>query len=408
MKYNKSQWSWISYDFANSAYHLLIPTVLFPLIYKSVLSTNGTTDFTWSLIISIPVLIVGILAPFSGVLMDSKKSIRKFFIVSVLSAITLTFLLGISDSGNYWLYILIFSLGLLAFNFSQFTYNSFLPSQKKGKGVAKLSGLGWGLGYLGGIVCTIPVYLVIKNKTLPYDIDDYQLAFIIVGVFFLFFSLPSLFFLKNKDFAKNDDLNGGSLKKVIGSISEWSKNKHIFIFLIALYLINDGLSTLVFFTSIFASTTLEMSSTEILNSFLFVQLIGVPATIILTSLSEKIGYMKMLIFSVILWVLIGVSFSIVSSVTQFYILALFVGLVIGTTPALGRAILSRFIENRKDSSEFFGFHTFASRTSAIIGPILFGIISSATGNQKLALLSLGFFFVLGLILLFKVRNEFKE
>jgi len=175
-----------------------------------------------------------------------------------------------------------------------------------------------------------------------------------------------------------------------------------------LYLINDGLSTLVYFTSIFASSTLKMSSTEILNSFLFVQLVGVPSTIILTSLSERIGYLRMLIFTVILWVLIGISFSIVNSITQFYILALFVGLVIGTTPALGRAILSRFIENRQDSSEFFGFHTFTSRTSSIIGPLLFGIISVATGNQQIAFLSLGVFFILGLILLFRIRTSFQE
>ena len=114
MKYNKSQWSWVSYDFANSAYHLLIPTVLFPLLYKSVLSSGEDSDFVWSLIVSIPVLLVGLIAPFSGVVMDSRNSIRKFFIGSVLLAIAFTFLLGLVNPYNYWLIILVFVIGLFA------------------------------------------------------------------------------------------------------------------------------------------------------------------------------------------------------------------------------------------------------------------------------------------------------
>jgi len=82
MKYSKSQWSWISYDFANSAYHLLIPTVLFPLLYKSVLNTGTDSDFVWSLIVAIPVLLVGIIAPFSGVIMDKKNNPEIFYHIS--------------------------------------------------------------------------------------------------------------------------------------------------------------------------------------------------------------------------------------------------------------------------------------------------------------------------------------
>ena len=403
-KYNKSQISWISYDFANSAFHLLIPTILFPLFFKTVLYSENDSDFIWSLVVSIPIVLVGIIAPFVGAKMDISARKKQYFVFFTVLAIALNFILGIIPISNHWLLIGTFSLSLLAFNFSQFTYNSFLPSQKKGKGVATMSGLGWGLGYLGGIICMIPIYIIISDKQLPNDYSAYQFAFLIVALFYLIFSIPSLIYLKD-NIKKSSNTNRVSLiKQVLKSFKKWRENKPIFIFLIALYLINDGLSTLVYFTSIFASTTLGLTSKEILNAFLFVQIVGVPATIIFTIISEKIGYIKMLILTIVLWIIIGFSFLGINTVTQFYILALFVGLVIGTTPALGRAILSKYLENRKDASEFFGFHTFASRTSAVVGPLLFGIISVATGNQKLALSSLSIFFLLGLFLLIKIRK----
>lgn len=408
MKYSKSQLSWISYDFANSAFHLLIPTILFPLFFKTVLYNDDNSDFMWSLIVSIPIVLVGIIAPFIGAKMDVSERKKQYFVFFTVLAIALNFILGIIPISNHWLLIGTFSFSLLAFNFSQFSYNSFLPSQKKGKGVAKMSGLGWGLGYLGGILCMIPVYLIISGKELPNDYSAYQNAFLVVALFYLLFSIPSLIYLKDTTEKLNLIDKVSPIKQVFKSFKKWKDNKQIFIFLIALYLINDGLSTLVYFTSIFASTTLGLTSKEILNAFLFLQIVAVPATIIFTIISEKIGYIKMLILTVIFWILIGISFLAVNSVTQFYILALFVGLVIGTTPALGRAILSKYLENRKDASEFFGFHTFASRTSAVVGPLLFGVISAATGNQKIALSSLSVFFFLGLILLWKIRKfDFK-
>lgn len=140
-------------------------------------------------------------------------------------------------------------------------------------------------------------------------------------------------------------------------------------------------------------------TTEILISFLFVQMVGVPATIIFCNLSEKLGYMKMFMASVVLWILLGVAFVIVSTTMQFYILAFFVGLVIGTTPAMARAILSSFLENRSDSAEIFGFNALTSRASSILGPLVFGAVSSITGSQRFGLFSLVLFFGSGLVIL---------
>ena len=147
-----------------------------------------------------------------------------------------------------------------------------------------------------------------------------------------------------------------------------------------------------------------MPTNEILASFLIVQIIGIPSTIIFCNLSEKFGYIKTFILTIILWLLISVFFLIVNSTTHFYILSVLVGLVIGTTPALARAILATFLKKRTDIAEIFGFNSFASRSSSILGPLIFGIISTVTKNQKLALASLFFFFIVGLLLILKIKD----
>jgi UMF1 family MFS transporter len=364
-------------------------------------------DLAWSLTVSLPVLIVGLISPFIGAYIDNKHNNRKFFIFVTLSTIMLNFALGCINPSFSKINILLFSLCLMFFNLSQFSYDAFLPSQQKGKGVATLSGTGWGVGYLGGILCMIPIFILTKGKTLPDDYSAYQLGFLVVAAFYILFTLPSFLFIKSNI---SDEKHTGAItespyKKVIRSVKNWKYNKPVFLFLIAFYLINDGLSTLVYFTSLFASETLGMNTSEILISFLAVQLVGVPSTILFCRWSEKIGYMKMFVATVIMWILLGIAFVIVSTTAQFYILSFFVGLVIGTTPALARAIISHYLEKRNDSTEIFGFNSMASRTSSVFGPLLFGIVSTAFHSQKMGLLSLTLFFSVGLVLLLRHKHQ---
>ncbi len=407
MKYNKSQLAWISYDFSNSSYDLIIGSALFPLFFKQVLwPESATTDLAWSIAISLPLIIVGISSPFIGAFLDNKNKKKEFFVFSCIMTGVLTMLLGFVSVESWLLLVIIFSFSLMFFKFSQFSYNAFLPSQKTGKGTALLSGVGWGLGYLGGISSIALAFYFIKGKSLPGDFLSYQHAFLAVSAFFLFFSLPSIFFLKaNKHSAGNKNDSSTSISSVINTIKNWRNNKKIFKFLIAFYLINDGLTTIVFFSSLFASGTLKMSTNQVMLGFLISLIVAVPATIILSRLSEKIGYMKMLYWNIFLWICIAISFLIVKTPMHLFILAAFIGLVIGTTPSLARAILANMISRNKsvESAEIYGFHTMASRVSAVVGPLLFGAVSTVTHSQTLALSSLTIFFLAGLLILRRVN-----
>lgn len=397
----RSSAAWVSYDFSNSAYHLLVPTVLFPLVFRDVIwGDSNSNDLAWAFVASAPVLIAGVLGPWLGAYIDAQGALRRTFVATTLLTIVLTAALAALPASAGWLLVLAFGLGVLSFNLSQFAYNAYLPDQTKQGNAAWLSCLAWGLGYLGGIVCLIFVFPLIKGAVLPADFDAFRWSFLIVAVFFAVTALPSLLLMRsgNDTQAKRTV----SFGKVIRSLRNWKENRQLFMFLGGVYLINDGLSALIVFTSVFASASLGMATSQILIAFLIVQLVAVPATIAFGWLAERYGYVRLFVISALIWVVAAICFAVVRSEREFFALSILVGFVIGSTPALARAIVAEVAKKRGgEAGEIFGFHIFASRVSSVLGPIIFGLVSVSTGSQRLALASLVLFFAAGLILVLR-------
>lgn len=408
-KYNKAEWAWISYDFANSSYHLLIPSVLLPLYYSSFIANtfDGNSDLVWGIIIAIPITISALISPILGAFIDRTKTLRLIFVLTTIITITFCFALSFVPINIPLLCILFFMIGFLFFNISQFAYNAFLPMQASAQqgNSALLSGIGWGLGYLGGIVCAIPIYVLLKDINITADYALFQICFVIVAFFYLIFSIPSLLYLKPISYNPGDKeiINvNTSFNDIIIFIKQWRQHRDLFKFLLATYLINDALSTLIFFTSIFATETLNLSSSEIMIALFLFQVVAIPMTILVTYIAEKTSYKIVFIATILLWIFLSSCFFFVHTKMQFYLGSVLIGIVIGSTPALARAILSNYFTDESNEGKVFGFHAFASRASSVLGPLVFGIVSTITGSQSIALGSLVVFFVLSLPLVMSV------
>lgn len=359
----------------------------------------------WGVIVSVPILISGLASPFIGAYIDRRGRKRRVFVIACLSTVALAFGLGLAPVGMPVLAILLFSLSILCFNISQFVYNAFLPTQTFKRGFAALSGLGWGIGYLGGILCMPLAFIFVRNATLPDDYGAYQRAFFVVAAYFFVFALPSLLYMRDEIKEVEPTVRKASPNpwvQVLATLKDWRRNKEILKFLVSFYLINDGLSTLVFFTTIFAASTLAMSFSQIMTAFLIVQAVGIPATILLCWLAERCGYKKVLLACVAIWIANAVGFLLVDSAAHLYVLSIAVGIVIGTTPAIARAIIALMVSTN-NAAEVYGLHALTGRVSAVIGPLLFGVISMATGSQTIAMSSLVVFFVSGFAVLLSVR-----
>lgn len=400
----KSNISWILYDFSNSAFHLVIITILFPLYFKDVLfNDHNNLELIWGVIIATPVFLLGVIAPFLGTLADRYACKRKIFLLGIfLSSLPIIFISTIEFSIE--IQTLLFMVAVLFFHTALFIYDSFLYSQSSSKKERTIfSGVSWSLGYLGGIFSLLAIYPIIGSDSSSITTEQFFQSFLVIISFFIIFSIPAMINLKDGKKKASVYVNS-SASEVMDTIKTWRKNKNIFKLLGATYLINDGLITLVYFTSIFASKTLGLSNKEILTGFIIVQAVGIPMTAVISIIATKISIKKTLIWLLILWCITVVLFVYAETYMQYLFISALVGCLIGSTPSLLRTLLANLV-TKQNVTKFFGFNALSSRISSVIGPLLFGVITFLTGNQKIALASILVFFILGGWLLMYVEED---
>jgi len=399
--------SWAFFDFANSAYYLLIISFVFPIYFKEVIAAGKFADFWWGAIISISILLGALFSPIVGAMADYEGTRKRKFITFTLISVTGTAFLYFTGSKTLLLASLIFIVTHFSYELAIVIYDSLLIQVSTKETVGIVSGLGWGLGYLGGITAML-VLKPFYGGGFEGNLDSiYKLTFPLTALFFLTFSLPSFIFIKdarnNKEIISLVALLKISCKNVLDTIKGTRKYKDIAWFLLAFYFVNDALVTLFAFVPIYAKTTLSFSVSEITILFLLIQLIGFPSTIFFGLLSDKKGSKKILLFTIIIWMIIIIFSAISIKKWFFYIVAVLTGLVIGSSQAIARSWLSKIIPSDK-RSEFFGFNGFAVKVSATTGPILFGTISSVTGNQRIAMIALLPFFIIAFIIFAKIKE----
>ena len=247
------------------------------------------------------------------------------------------------------------------------------------------------------------------GRKLPVDLSDYRTLFLVTGLFFFAFSIWPYRSLPKDEITSGSTVNAGGLsafRTVWKTLHSWRDMKHIFVFLFAMYFIMDGLTTVVYFVSLFAKVNLGFSIEQIVFLLLIVQGVGIFATAIMCWLAEKFGEIKFLVFCSMIWVVIIFLMFFFSTYRPFIYISALTGIVIGSTPAIARGFLGKIIPTDK-RAELFGFNTFASRIATLIGPIVFGI-ASYLWNMKIALFTVVPFFAVGAILFVYLGVNFRR
>ncbi|MEM3126995.1 MAG: MFS transporter [Candidatus Woesearchaeota archaeon] len=394
--------AWSFFDFANSSYALLIQSLLFSVYFREVIAQNSpNADLLWGISVAASILIGGILSPFLGAIADFSGKRKKFFVGFTLAAIGGTALLYFLNAGMIYEAMILFITTNICYLVAILFYDSFLVSIISKEKRGSVSGLGWGLGYLGGILA-IGLFYPLFSAGYEVNPELYRLTFPSVALFFLVFSLPSFIYLKESK-GRGDNYFKRGYQRVFLTLKRWRSYKNVFLFLLAYYFIEDGLTTVFNFTSIFAKVTLQMPIKEIVIVFLVIQIIAFPATIWFGKLADRYSNKKILMTTILGWCLITIMLAALTTKTVFYAVAIATSFVIGSSQATARALFSKIIPRTK-ASEFFGFNSFATKISSTFGPLLFGVISTTTGSQRYALLSIVLFFVVGFALILFVKE----
>ncbi|HAY33372.1 MAG TPA: MFS transporter [Ignavibacteria bacterium] len=395
---NKSQvLVWSLFDFGNSSYAVIIVAFVFAVFFKEVIASGESIgDFYWSLGINISMLISAVLNPVFGAIADYSSNKKKFLFLFTLLCVVSTSLMYFTGEGTIVFALVLFILSNIGFQTGLTFYDAFISEISEPKDYNKVSGYGYAAGYVGSV---ISVALVFPLK------DNPNLLFAISAFFFLIFSLPLFLFLKEKKRpAENVKINyiAYGFKKVLTTLKNINSYRNLKNFLFSFFFYIDAVNTIIFFSGIYASSTLNFTITELAVFFLTVQITAMIGSFVFVKIGDRIGIIKSIYINLIFWTLITLAVFITNDKNSFFIIGGFAGFFLGSTQSLSRALMT-FLTPQEIKTEFFGFYALMDKTSTLIGPLTFGLVSWLSGSQKLAILSVGFFFLVGMLLLHKVK-----
>jgi UMF1 family MFS transporter len=402
---NRAALAWALYDFGNSAFVLLVAGVAYPVYFKTVVFAHapGSADAWWGAAVAGSALGAAVLSPFFGAVAD-RQGLRKAFLAAfTLAAVAFTAALGLAGPDRVLWGVGCFVAAHFAYTLALTFYDAALRSLASGRGADRLSGFGWGLGFAGGVACwalTLPLFGRAPGSA------AYRWGFPAVALFYLVFALPALVLLP----AGPRGVGGGLVEtargahaELRGTLRRWRERRPVFTFLLGFWCVMQAISTVIYFTANTLATGYGLSTGEILLFTVLVQGIGFPATWGAGALAARWGRQRVILATLAVWAVVIGGMALRPPSEGLAVLAGLLGLVIGSTQAVGRSLLASLVEVER-AGEFFGFNSLTGKAAATVGVLLFGAVSSATGSQAAAWALLLPFLAVGAFLLSRVEE----
>ncbi|GGC73653.1 MFS transporter [Thalassobacillus devorans] len=408
----KPVFSWVFYDFGNSAFATTMMAAVLPVFYYDVAAAGLKESLAasyWGYTQSIAVLIVAVLAPVLGAISDYSAAKKKFLMFFAFMGMVASMLMAFVGEGDYLLASVLMVFGTIGYSGGNVFYDAFLPEVAEEDTMDKVSAWGFAFGYIGGGVLLAINLLMIMQPGL-FGIADTlmatRLAFVSVGIWWLFFSIPlfkNIFEEKKVKPKRTKSFAKIGFQRVGTTFKEIRQYKQLLLFLVAFWLFNDGISTIIKMATVYGRD-IGIGSNDLILALLITQFVGIPFTFFFGWIAGKITAKNALSLSLVVYIIIVIIGFFMTSALHFYLLATCVGMVQGGAQSLSRSIFGRMVPGDRHA-EFFGFYGISSKFAAIFGPFLFALVGQLTGSSRLGILALVVFFVAGLILLQKVDIE---
>jgi MFS transporter, UMF1 family len=392
--------AWALYDFANSSFAAVIPATIYAAYYALgvVGNRDGAGDLWWGRVISCSMLIVALSAPFLGGLADRAGVRRPLFVGFTALAVVATALMATVEPGMVLWGFALGVLGLVGYESALVYYNAYLPTLAPRAYQGRVSAWGFAVGYAGSIVALLAALPFVRARA-------YAGAFLSTAVLFAVCSLPAFFMLPSgpggRIPAARAALNG--LAEVLATTRTILQRRDLRRFLGAFFLYEDGVNTVIAFSAIFAAHTLGFPMEQLIALYVVVQLSALAGALVWAWPTDRLGPKRVVMITLVQWTAVVVAAYFVRTPGQFWILAVVAGTGLGAVQAASRTFLATLIPPGMEA-ELFGFYTLCGKSAAVLGPLVFGSISHASGgNQRLGIIAVGAFFLAGLILLWRVR-----
>jgi MFS transporter, UMF1 family len=420
MEDRREIWSWAFYDFANSAYSTTVAAVIFNTYFVMAVAADGVTVLgyeippasLWAYSVSLSMLLAAVAAPVLGSVADYSAAKKRFLLTFTYLGAAATALLYFVGPGDAWLGVLLFVLSNWAFEASFAFYSAFLPEITTQQRMNRVSGLGWAIGYVGGVLCLIlNMFMIQHPEWFGLSDEDFipvRASMVVVALWWGVFAIPTFLFVRERAImARRPPLLEAvreGLYRLVQTFRKAGRYRELVKFLVAFLIYNDGIQTVIVMAAVFGATELGMAQDQLIPAFIMVQLVAFFGALFFGWLGDRLPTKTAINISLAVWMGALVYVLFVDQVWEFWMLGAIVGLVMGGSQSASRALFAQFTPVA-NSAEFFGFFSVSGKFASIFGPVLFGLATQLTGSVRLAVVSIILFFVAGMAILYFVDEK---
>jgi len=404
----RSRWSWYFYDFGNSAYASVVLLAVYSAFFKNAVVGGAEGTRLWGVSVGIAAIIVAVISPILGTIADFTKSKKKLLLVFTGISIVFTAMLFFVGKGDVFTGMLFFILAEIGYRGAQVFYDALLTDVSTPESIGFVSGKGWAVGMIGGIIALLIVLLPIQlvgNSMIPY-------AFLITAAFYLLSAVPTFLWVKERH--ESDPMPEGektvvfAFKKLAQTFRSIKSYKEFIKYMIAFLIYNDGIMMLMDFAAIIGATLFGMEQTQLILFVIVIQIAGTFGALLFGRISDKKSSKEAILLSLIVLIASLTELFFVKQLIWFFVIGFIAGFSLSGAQAVSRTMVSQLAPATK-TTEFYGFLSVAGRTSTFVGPLVFGTISYRMsnwylnhGHEALQAEQTGLLWAIGSILLFLI------
>jgi MFS transporter, UMF1 family len=407
----KEIFGWCMYDVADSAFTTVIITAFYANYFtQMIVGDQGRGDLLWGLAAMVSEIAMALLAPILGAIADFSGSRKKFLAVCAVMIVVFTAALYLPGPGMVWMAFGFYVMANIGFGGGGVFIDSFLPGISNESNAGRISGRKWAMGYLSGLIATtlcLPLAQNIVFNPSPEQFARARLIPLIVAAYYAVAVLPTFVLLRERGVRR--ELPPGESYLTVGfrqlkqTLTHIRQYRDLFTLMVAFFIYNDGVVTVIYCASLFASGTLKFSSNEFGILLIVLNVVAAAGAFLFGLLADKIGQKRTIFISLVIWIVAVLGAYVTQTKPQFWAVAGLVGVGLGSCQSVTRSLVAVFTP-KQNAAEFFGFLGIAGKAGAFAGPAIFGFLSWLLGSQRPAILSVAVFFIVGMIILARVNE----
>ena len=401
----REAWAWAMFDFANSGYTTVVITAVYNAYFVAAIAGNAAwASLAWTSALAVSYGLIMLTAPTLGAWADRRRAKKRLLAVTVAGCALATAALGLAGPEQLILAMVLVALSNFFFGTGENLIAAFLPELARGHGLGRLSGWGWGLGYLGGML-TLGLCLayVAQAQARGEGADAFvPVTLLITAGVFVLASLPTFLFLHERGGGGPVAAGVGAYRQVWGALAALRQFPDLARFLVCIVFYQAGVQAVIALAAIYAQQAMQFDTRQTITLVLVVNLAAAFGALGFGHVQDRIGHRRAVALTLAGWLVTVLLAWQAEDAARFWVAAQVAGLCLGASQSAGRALVG-YLAPPDRRAECFGLWGMAVKLSAILGPLTYGLAAWLSGgDHRLAMLSLAGYFIIGLAVLASV------